>query len=108
MNLTFGNMTVEVNIYNLLAQPNIDQDDITYANLVDALVQDLVNSTNLENSLDSSPLDDVVKDALTFLNYEKLVEEAMWCSQFKELPPKDSIPLPSSLEIPILELKQLP
>ena len=32
----------------------------------------------------------------------------MWCFQFKELPPRDSIPLPLSLEIPKLELKELP
>ena len=32
----------------------------------------------------------------------------MWCSQFEELPQRDSLPLPSSLEIPKLELKELP
>ena len=39
MNLTFGNISVEVNIYNLMAQPNLDEDDITDADLLDALVQ---------------------------------------------------------------------
>ena len=38
MNLTFRNIFIEVNIYNLMAQPNLDEDDITDADLLDALV----------------------------------------------------------------------
>ena len=37
MNLTFKNMSVEVNIYNLMGQPNMDEDDIIDVDLLGIL-----------------------------------------------------------------------
>ena len=108
MNLTFGNMSVEVNIYNLMAQPNLDEEDITDADFLDTLVQEFAQSENPENPLRSLSSVSVLDDTPTPVDGEELVEEAMWCSRYEELPQRDSLPLPSSLEIPKLELKELP
>ena len=43
-----------------------------------------------------------------FLEEEEKVDEALWYSHVEELPPCESFSLPSNLETPKLELKQLP
>ena len=39
---------------------------------------------------------------------ENLITKAMWTSHFEPLPPKTTLVVPSNLQTPILELKQLP
>ena len=77
INLTFKNNHVEVNIYDLMAQPNLDEDDIMNAYLLGALLQELVHSANLEDPLEPSPLVDVRNYTLTSSDGEELVEEAI-------------------------------
>ena len=79
-------MSFEGNIYNLMAQPNLDEDDITDADLLDSLVQGFVQSANLEDPSTSSSLVSMLDENLTLVDGEESVEEAMWCSKFEELP----------------------
>ena len=80
----------------------MDEDDIIDMDLIDVLVQEFVQPANSEDPLASSSLVIVLDENLTSVDGEELVEEAIWCSRFEELPPRDSIPLPSILEIPKL------
>ena len=57
---------------------------------------------------ETSSLDRDLLDMCKSLEEEKHLGEALWYSHFEELPPRESFPLPSSLKIPKLELKQLP
>ena len=77
MNLTLGNMFVEVNIYNLMAQPNLDENDITDADLLHTLVLEFVQSANLEDPSTSSSLVSKLDENLTSVDGEELVEEAI-------------------------------
>lgn len=52
MQLTFGNMTLELNIFNLVKQP-LDVDDLHEKNtcLIDSLVEEHTDSICMEDSL---------------------------------------------------------
>uniref|UniRef100_A0A2N9FQF2 RNA-directed DNA polymerase n=1 Tax=Fagus sylvatica TaxID=28930 RepID=A0A2N9FQF2_FAGSY len=80
MKITFGSMTAELNIFNVMRQ-QLEDDECHYVNLVDTVV--------LEEE-------------------QVMAVNEPWRPRFEELPETEKKPMPSSEEIPQLELKPLP
>jgi hypothetical protein len=80
MKITFGSMTAELNIFNVMRQ-QLEDDECHYVNLVDTVV--------LEEK-------------------QVMAVNEPWRPRFEELPETEKKPMPSSEEIPQLELKPLP
>ena len=105
MKLSFGNMTLELNIFNICKQPG-DVEDVHEVNLIETLVQD-----HFLPSLFSNPLEACLSQDSVFSSVNSLLESAplldtdKWRTRFEELPPRDTIPIPSSVQTPKLELK---
>nr|XP_023918788.1 uncharacterized protein LOC112030337 [Quercus suber] len=124
MQLTFGSMTLELNIFHVAKQPHED-DDCAYVNLIEAVVQEEFNKncfsdpleTLLNNSVGSYDLEcDIhVSENFSLLNSSQVLEEQQmiavnegWKPCFKELPEKEKKHVHSSEKVPQLELKPLP
>uniref|UniRef100_A0A2N9I9L5 Reverse transcriptase/retrotransposon-derived protein RNase H-like domain-containing protein n=1 Tax=Fagus sylvatica TaxID=28930 RepID=A0A2N9I9L5_FAGSY len=116
MKLSFGNMTLEVNIFNICKQPG-DDDGFHEVNLIETLVQDQFNLTCLSDPLESCLVnsldfdddeDSEVAHICSVLNSSQVLEVNAWRPKFEELPPRNIMPVPSSVEAPKLELKPLP
>ena len=52
MQLTFGSMTLELNIFHVAKQPHKD-DDYAYVNLIEAMVQEEFNKNCFSNPLEA-------------------------------------------------------
>ena len=116
MKLSFGHMTLEVNIFNIGKQL-VEDDECEVANWIDVVVEDqfhntyfsdplescIVNSYNLDSSINSE-----IIDVCSSLDDFQVMEISWWRTRFEELPKSEIKPLPSSIEVPKLELKQLP
>jgi hypothetical protein len=116
MKLSFGNMTLELNIFNICKQPG-DDDGFHEVNLIETLVQNQFNLTCfsdplescLVNSLDfDDDKDSEVAHICSVLNSSQVLEVNAWRPKFEELPPCNIMPVPSRVEAPKLELKSLP
>uniref|UniRef100_A0A2N9I6A0 RNA-directed DNA polymerase n=1 Tax=Fagus sylvatica TaxID=28930 RepID=A0A2N9I6A0_FAGSY len=116
MKLSFGNMTLEVNIFNICKQPG-DDDGFHEVNLIETLVQDQFNLTCFSDPLESCLVnsldfdddeDSEVAHICSVLNSSQVLEVNAWRPKFEELPPRNIMPVPSSVEAPKLELKPLP
>ena len=56
MSLTFGNMTLDLNVFSLFRQPDLNEEDCydrSEANFIDTLVQDVVELLVEPNSLEA-------------------------------------------------------
>uniref|UniRef100_A0A2N9FMY2 Reverse transcriptase/retrotransposon-derived protein RNase H-like domain-containing protein n=1 Tax=Fagus sylvatica TaxID=28930 RepID=A0A2N9FMY2_FAGSY len=124
MKITFGSMTAELNIFNVMQQ-QLEDDECHYVNLIDTVVQEEFNrncfsdplETLLTNSVDSYDIaDDAhLTEICSLLDSSQVLEEEQmmvinepWRPHFEELPKTERKPMPSSEDIPQLELKPLP
>ncbi len=117
MKMSFGNMTIDFNIFNICKQPDNDNenDEIHGVNLIDSIVEDA-----LVPSLSSDPLETCLthfgntdinqnfREISAILDSAPLLDTDRWKSRFEELPIRNNSPLPSSIQAPKLELKPLP
>ncbi|XP_038982173.1 uncharacterized protein LOC120110664 [Phoenix dactylifera] len=117
MKMSFGNMTIDFNIFNICKQPDNDNenDEIHGVNLIDSIVEDV-----LVPSLSSDPLETCLthfgntdinqnfREISAILDSAPLLDTDRWKSRFEELPTRNNSPLPSSVQAPKLELKPLP
>ncbi|XP_038975731.1 uncharacterized protein LOC120106749, partial [Phoenix dactylifera] len=117
MKMSFGNMTIDFNIFNICKQPDNDNenDEIHGVNLIDSIVEDA-----LVPSLSSDPLETCLtyfgntdinqnfREISAILDSAPLLDTDRWKSRFEELPTRNNSPLPSSVQAPKLELKPLP
>ena len=121
MTLSYGNMSMDVNIFNIPKQPNFHEEEIKEVDCVDALVQDYFDATCLEDPVEScianfvydmigytEPEREISYACASLDSIDEIVEEAMWTTHFEELPLNLTVPLPSDLKTPKLELKKLP
>lgn len=121
--LTFGSMTLELNIFHVAKQPHKD-DDCAYVNLIGAVVQEEFNKnffsdpleTLLNNSVGSYDLEcDIhVSENFSLLDSSQVLEEQQmmainkgWKPCFEELLGNEKKLVHSSEEAPQLELKLL-
>ncbi|KAL3569991.1 hypothetical protein D5086_027240 [Populus alba] len=99
MKLSFGNMTLEMNIFNIYKQPG-DDNDLQEVDFIKKLVHDQFQTTSSETEIDES-------DDLQMVYFQES-KACNWRPQIEELPPRSIEPIPSSVQPPKPELKPLP
>ncbi|XP_057491359.1 uncharacterized protein LOC130777083 [Actinidia eriantha] len=116
MRLKFGNMTCELNIFNIAKQIG-DKGEVQEINNIESIVEEcmqtslysdplelcLINPTNIEYNLNEE-----VKQIYSLLDTNEVFEFNSWAPKFEKLPLNENRLLPSSVQPPTLELKTLP
>ena len=116
MTLSFGNMTVNLNIFNVIKGMG-DEEDICEINMVDSMVQKYLDNVSHDDPLKSCLVIPSWDEEVTTLESEFLhsiiehkdvLEVNGWTPKFETLPPNEDKTLPSEERPPKLELKPLP
>ena len=116
MTLSFGNMTVNLNIFNVIKEIG-DDEDVCEVNMIEFVVQNYVNHVSYDDSIKSclvslSCVEEVTTSELEFLHsiieHSEVMEANGWAPRFEKLPPIEDKVLPSKEKPPKLELKPLP
>ena len=116
MTLSFGNMTVNLNIFNVLKGMG-DEEDIGEINMVDSVVQKYLDNVSHDDPLKSCLVSPSWDEEVTTLESEFLhsiiehnvvLEVNGWAPKFEPFPPNEDKALPSEERPPKLELKPLP
>ena len=116
MTLSFGNMTVNLNIFNVIKEIR-DDEDVYEVNMIESVVQNYVDHVSYDDPLKSclvspSVVEEVTTSELEFphsITKHSEVMEANECApRFEKLPPIEDRVLPSEEKPPKLELKPLP
>ena len=116
MTLSFGNMTVNLNIFNVIKGMG-DEEDVCEVNMVDSVVQKYLDNVSYDDPLMSylvSPSwdEEVTTSELEFLHsiieHNEVLEANGWAPKFEPLPPIEDRALPSEERPHTLELKPLP
>ena len=115
MTLSFGNMTVNLNIFNAIKEVG-DDEDICKVNVIEYVMQEYVDHFSCDNLLKYclvSPkcVEEVTTPEMEFLYFilenSEVMETYGWTPRFEELPPIEERVLPSIEKPPKLELKPL-
>ncbi|XP_057953086.1 uncharacterized protein LOC131147600 [Malania oleifera] len=116
MKISFGNMTAEHNIFNVLKQVG-DDGDVFEANSIDVILQEHLDAFSCEDPLEACLVNAVEDDCvenpeaehfLSLLNIVEVFEVHGWTPKFVELTPFKTKILPSYVQPPKPELKPLP
>ena len=116
MTLSFGNMTVNLNIFNIIKGVG-DEEDVCEVNMVDSVVQKYLDNVSYDDPLMSylvSPSwdEEVTTSESEFLHsiieHNEVLEANGWAPKFEPLPPIEDRVLPSEERPPKIELKPLP
>ena len=116
MTLSFGNMTVNLNIFNGIKEIG-DKEDVCEVNTIDYVVQNYVDNVSYGDPLMSclvSPswVEEVTTSESEFLHsiieHKEVREANGWAPKFEKVPPIEDRVLPSEEKPPKLELKPLP
>lgn len=116
MKLSFGNMTLEVNIFHITKQPQED-DECHQTFMIDALAQeeapattdfDPLNSFLLNSEISSNFDDEEYTDICAIFAKMQDYGASPWQPKFEELPERSGEQQPSSIVSPKPELKPLP
>ena len=116
MTLSFGSMTVNLNIFNVIKEIG-DEEDVCEANMIDSVVQKYVENVSYDDPLMAclvtpSWVEEVTTSESEFLHsiieHSEVLEANGWASKFEPLPPMEDRVLPSEERPPKLELKPLP
>ena len=116
MTLSFGNMTVNLNIFNVIKEMG-DEEDVGEVNMIDSMVQQYVGHVSYNDPLMSclvslSWVEEVTTSESEFLHsiieHSKVLEANGCAPKFEPLPPIEDRVLPSEERPPKLELKPLP
>ena len=102
MKMTFGNMTMEVNIFNIAKQPH-DEDESAHTYMIDTLVEE----SNLLHDFEFFDQEETHNVSATVEDSQDR-KTKFWQPRFEELPQERTKPKPSNEETPKLELAQLP
>ena len=114
MTLSFGNMTVNLNIFNVIKEMG-DEEDV--CEVIDSVVQKYVDNVSYDDPLMSclvnpSWVEEVTTSESEFLHsiieHSEVLEAHGWAPKFETLPPIEDRVLPSEERPPKLELKPLP
>ncbi|KAH9801963.1 hypothetical protein KPL71_001215 [Citrus sinensis] len=116
MQLSFGNMTMELNIFNIAKQPYNANDGIVDVDLIEALVDNTFLSNLSDDPLQTYlthfgldfDIDRSVDDVNALLDSALSMDTNKWKSRVKQLAPSEKKRIPSSESPPKLELKPLP
>jgi hypothetical protein len=100
MKLSFGNMTLEMNIFNICKQPG-DDNDLQEVDFIEKLVHDQFQTTSSEIEIDES-------DDLKMVDFQEESKANSWRPKIEELPPRSIESIPLSVQPPKPDLKPLP
>ena len=116
MTLSFGNMTVNLNIFNVIKGMG-DEEDVCEVNMVDSVVQKYLDNVSHDDPLMSCLVSPSWNEEVTTLEskflhtiieHNEILEVNGWEPKFEPLPPIKDRALPSEKRPPNLELKPLP
>ena len=116
MTLSFGNMTVNLNIFNVIKGMG-DEEDVCEVNMVDSVVQKYLDNVSHDYPLMSCLVSPSWDEEVTTLESEfphsviehnEVLEVNGWAPKFEPLPPNEDKALASEERPPKLELKPLP
>ena len=116
MTLSFGNMTVNINIFNVIKEIR-DDEDVCEVNMIESIVQNYVDHVSYDDPLKSCLVSPSCGEELTTLEVEflhsiiehnEVMEANGWAPRFEKLPLIEDRVLPSEEKPPKLELKPLP
>ena len=116
MTLFFGNMTVNLNIINVIKEI-WDDEDVCEVNMIESVVQNYVDHVSYDDHLKSclvspSCVEEVTTYELEFLHsiikHSEVMEANGWAPRLEKLPPIEDRVLPSEEKPLKLELKPLP
>ena len=120
MTLSFGNMTVNLNIFNVIKEIG-DEEDVCEVNMMDSFVQNYVDNVSYDDPLMSflvSPSSELESEFLvttseseflhSIIEHNEVLEANGWAPKFEKLPPIEDRALPLEEKPPKLELKPLP
>ena len=102
MTLSFGNMTVNLNIFNVIKEIR-DEEDVCEVNMIDYVVQNYVDNVSYDDPLMSclgSPswVEEVTTSESEFLHsiikHNEVLEANGWAPKFEKLPPIEDRVLP--------------
>ena len=102
MTLSFGNMTVNLNIFNVIKGMG-DEEDVCEVNMVDSVVQKYLDNVSYDDPLMSSLLspswvEEVTTSESEFLHsiieHSEVLEAIGWAPKFEPLPPIEDRVLP--------------
>jgi hypothetical protein len=79
MKLSFENMTLEMNIFNIYKQPG-DDNDLQEVNFIETLVHDQFQTTFSETEIDES-------NDLQMVYFQEESKASNWRPKIEELPP---------------------
>ena len=111
--LYFGNMTLELNIFNIAEQPE-EKEDMYKVNYIELLMQNLFDNAFVENKLETRAYDELFKsmiDTDSITTSESFVNMSFvgtWVPKFKELSSSGTKSILSNVTSPKPELKPLP
>ena len=116
MTLSFGNVIVNLNIFNVIKEI-WDEEDVCEVNTIDSMVQKYIDNVSYGDPLMSclvnpSWVQEVTTSESEFLHsiieHSEVLEANGWAPKFEILPPIEDRVLPSEERPPKLELKPLP
>ena len=116
MTLSFGNMTVNLNIFNVIKEIG-DDEDVCEVNMTESIMYNYVDHVSYDNPLKSylvrpSCVQEVTTSELKFLHsiikHSEVMEANGWAPRFEKFPPIVDRVLPLEEKPPKLELKPLP
>ena len=112
MALSFGNMTVNLNIFNAIKGMG-DEEDICEINMVQKYLDNVSHDDPLKSCLVSPSWDEEVTTLESeflhsIIEHKDVLEVNGWTPKFEPLPPNEDKALPSEEKPPKLELKPLP
>ena len=103
MTLSFGNMTVNLNIFNVIKEIG-DDEDVCEVNMIESVVQNYVDHVSYDDPLKSclvslSCVEELTTSELEFLHsiikHSDVMEANGWAPRFEKLPPIEDRVLPS-------------
>jgi hypothetical protein len=100
MKLSFGNMTLEMNIFNICKQHGDDK-DLQEVDFIEKLVHDQFQTTSSETEIDES-------NDLQIVYFQEESKVNSWIPKIEELPPRSIESIPSSVQPSKPNLKLLP
>jgi len=98
MKLSFGNMTLEMNIFNICKQPG-DDNDLQEVDFIEKLVHDQFQTISSEIEIDES-------DDLQMVYFQES-KASNWRPKIEQFPSRSIDSIPSSVQPPKLDLKSL-
>ncbi|XP_026454318.1 uncharacterized protein LOC113355622 [Papaver somniferum] len=117
LNLSFGNMTVESNIFRVSQQPmDFDDNELHEVNMIESLIQDslpdILSMDPLQACLDNFDLDifdsEYISEVHSLLESVPPMDIAKWQTVVEALPLSDSKSASSLVKQPKIDLKPLP